>query len=68
MLYSSGAIADFKSNNWYVNMIDVDTQPGANGDFSLGWFDGPPPVAGMGATITADNLAQTMLLDAGVRP
>lgn len=68
MLYSRGAVADLKNNNWYVNEIDIDTQPNANGDVSGSYFDGQPPAARPGATLTANNLSQTRLTDAGVRP
>lgn len=67
MLYG-GRNAIFTNNNWYANEIDISTQPGVSGDVSGSYFDGAPPVAGGGATITADNLSQARLTDAGVRP
>jgi hypothetical protein len=68
MLYG-GQNANLTLNNWYGNTTaDVDTQPGVSGDVSGSWFDGTPPVAGPGATLTANNLAAAKLADAGVRP
>ncbi len=67
MLYG-GQNADFTNNNWYANDIDISTQPGVTGDVSGSYFDGAPPVAGGGATLTANNLSATRLTDAGVRP
>lgn len=68
MLYG-GQNAILTNNNWYANTTaDVDTQPGVTGDVSGSWFDGTPPVAGAGATLTVANLAAAKLTDAGVRP
>jgi hypothetical protein len=67
MLYG-GQNAILTGNNWYNNSTaDVDTQPGVSGDLSGSWFDGAPPVAGAGATLTLLNLAAAKLADAGVR-
>ena len=68
VMFFGGTMADFKSNNWFGNTTNVATQPGVSGDFSNGYFAGGPPVAGNGATITANTLSATKLLDAGVRP
>jgi hypothetical protein len=67
MLYG-GQNADLKNNNWYANEIDLSTQPGVSGDLSGSWFDGAPPVAGGGATLTVNNVSATRLANAGVRP
>ena len=68
MLYG-GQNATLTNNNWYGNTTaDVDTQPGVSADLSGSWFDGLPPVAGTGATLTLANLAAAKLADAGVRP
>ncbi len=68
LMFYGGTQADFTSNNWLTNGINVSTQPGVSGDFSNGYFDDDPPVSGAGATITANNLAAAPLADAGVRP
>jgi hypothetical protein len=72
LMFYGGQLADFKSNNWLVGGAtggtDVATQPGVTGDFSLGYFERGAPIAGAGATITANNLAAAPLADAGVRP
>ena len=66
MLYG-GQNAILTNNNWYGNSTaDVDTQPGVSADLSGSYFDGPPPVAGTGATLTLANLALAKLIDAGV--
>lgn len=67
MLYG-GQNAILTNNNWYDNSSDVDTQPNVSGDVSGSWFDGAKPVAGSGATLTANNISATKLTDAGVRP
>lgn len=68
MLYG-GQNAILTNNNWYGNTTaDVDTQPGVSADLSGSYFDGTPPVAGTGATLTLANLSLTKLVDAGVRP
>jgi hypothetical protein len=67
MLYG-GQSTIFTNNNWTANGIDVDTQPGVSGDFSGGWFDGPAPVAGAGATLIVNNVQATRRTDTGVRP
>jgi hypothetical protein len=68
MLYG-GQNAIFTDNNWYDNGdADIATQPGVSADISRSWFDGVKPVAGSGATLTANNLSNTRLTDAGVRP
>jgi hypothetical protein len=67
MLYG-GQNANFTNNNWFDNMYDVSTQPGVSADVSGSWFKGTRPVAGSGATLTANNLSNTQLADAGVRP
>jgi hypothetical protein len=67
MLYG-GQNAILTDNNWYDNTTeDVHTQAGVTGDLSRSWFDGLPPVAVSGATLTLGNLATTKLTDAGVR-
>jgi hypothetical protein len=67
LMFYGGTQANFTSNNWLTNGINVSTQPGVTGDFSNGYFDDDPPVSGAGATITANNLAAAPLADAGVR-
>jgi len=68
MLYG-GQNAIFTDNNWYDNSdADISTQPGVSADISRSWFDGLKPVAGTSATLTANNLSNTRLTDAGVRP
>jgi len=67
MLYG-GQNAILTNNNWYDNSSDIDTQPSVSADISGGWFDGARPVAGSGATLTANNISATKLTDAGVRP
>jgi hypothetical protein len=68
MLYG-GQNAILTNNNWYDNSSsDVDTQPSVSADVSGSWFDGAQPVAGSGATLTANNLSATKLTTAGVRP
>jgi hypothetical protein len=66
MLYG-GQNAIFRNNNWYDNQTDIDTQPGVSADVTGSWFDGAPPVAGSGATLTGAPSA-TRIADAGVRP
>lgn len=67
MLYG-GQNAILTNNNWYDNSSDVDTQPNVSADVSGSWFDGAKPVAGSGATLTANNISAIRLTDAGVRP
>ncbi|MEJ7602618.1 MAG: hypothetical protein WKG01_32300 [Kofleriaceae bacterium] len=71
LMFYSGTNAIFTANNWEAGPTpnkDVDTMPGVSGDFSNSYFAAGPPVAGTGATITANNLSATRLLDAGPRP
>ena len=71
LMFYSGTNAIFTANNWESGPTpnkDVDTMPGVSGDFSNGYFAAGPPVAGTGATITANNLSGTRLTDAGPRP
>ena len=67
MLYG-GTGVDLTYNNWFSNQIDVDTTPGAGGDFSNGWFAKGPPVAGSGATIIYTNPSATRLPAATADP
>lgn len=67
MLYG-GQNAVLTNNNWFENAIDIETNPGVTGDVSGSWFDEAPPVAGAGATLTANTLAADRLIDAGIRP
>jgi len=66
MLYGGNGV-DLTSNNWFSNTTQVDTQAGASGDLSNGWFDKGLPTAGAGATLTINTPAATRLLDAGPR-
>ena len=67
MLYG-GTGVDLTYNNWFSNSIDVDTYPGAGGDFSYGWFANGAPVAGSGATINYTNPSATRLPAATTDP
>ena len=53
-MFYSGMAADFTYDNWYGNGINVDVQPGVNGDFSNSYFQNAPPT---GTGITIDNPA-----------
>ncbi|MCW5803363.1 MAG: hypothetical protein KIT31_13350 [Deltaproteobacteria bacterium] len=71
LMFYGGTAANFRENNWMAGTeatkINVDTQPGVSGDFSLGYFD-KPFTPGAGAQITMNDLAAAPLTDAGVRP
>jgi len=67
MLYG-GTGVDLTYDNWFSNQTDVDTYPGAGGDFSHGWFSKGAPVAGSGATIIYNNPAAARLPAATVDP
>jgi hypothetical protein len=62
LMFYGGMNADFKLNNWFSNLTDVDTTNTSpvTGDFSNGWFEKGAP---SGAGITAANLATTRLVD-----
>ena len=69
VMFYGGVGSNFQLNNWYGNSTkDVDTKSGVDGNFSYGWFERGAPMAGPGATITADNLATEKLTQAGPRP
>ncbi len=42
-MFYSGMNATFTFDNWFSNQVNVDVQPGINGDFSDSYFDGAPP-------------------------
>lgn len=62
LMFYAGMNADFKYNNWFSNVVDIDvTQTSqVTGDFSNGWFEKGDP---SGAGITAGNLAGARLAD-----
>ena len=64
VMFYTGTGADFTSNNWFDNQIQVDLTTAVTGDFSNGFFDKSPP---SGTGITANNLATAMIADAGPR-
>lgn len=69
LMFYGGVNANFQTNNWYgANTKDVDAVGAVSGDFSNGWFEKGAPVAGPGATITANNLAAAKLTNVGPRP
>ena len=69
LMFYGGVNANFQTNNWYgANTKDVDAVGAVSGNFSNGWFEKGAPVAGPGATITAQNLSATKLTNVGPRP
>ncbi|HLL21718.1 MAG TPA: hypothetical protein VK427_06290, partial [Kofleriaceae bacterium] len=69
LMFYGGVNANFQTNNWYgASDTDVATQAGVSGNFSGGWFEKGAPVAGPGATLTANNLSPTKLTAVGPRP
>lgn len=70
LMFYAGTNAIFTNNNWYGNQTDVDVTPGSgvSGDFTGSWFDGTPPTAKAGTSLTGLNaLSTTKLVDAGPR-
>jgi hypothetical protein len=61
-MFYAGQSANFTYDNWFSNQTNVDTQPGINGDFSNGYFQGAAPT---GIGITATNLANARLVACG---
>ncbi len=67
LMFYGGTAAVFTTNNW-ENPLNVDTQPGVNGDFSGSYFQGGAPTPGAGATLVLNNISATPLAGAGPRP
>jgi hypothetical protein len=67
LMFYGGTGAIFTENNW-ENPINVDTQPGVQGDFSGSYFQGGAPTPGPGANLVLANLAQAPIPDARPRP
>jgi hypothetical protein len=68
--FYGGTNADLTYNNWFTNSIHLYTEAGSpvSGDVSFGFFEGSPPVAAAGSSLTAQSLASSKLTDAGPRP
>ncbi|HEY6032700.1 MAG TPA: hypothetical protein VIV58_00535 [Kofleriaceae bacterium] len=63
MLY--GGQVDLTYDNWFGNGVDVDRQATGTGDVSNGYFKKGNPTAS--GSLTANNLATSMVADAGPR-
>jgi hypothetical protein len=60
LMFYGGMTADFKSNNWFGNTVDVDvtTTSPVTGDFSSGWFEKGAPA---GSGLAANTLSGTRM-------
>lgn len=66
-MFYGGVGLNLQLNNWYGNMIDIDTMPGVEGNFSGSWFEKGAPTPGPGAMFILDNLATARIEQAGPR-
>ena len=53
-MFYSGMAAYFSYDKWFSNQVNVDLQPGVNGDFSNSYFQGAQPT-GNGITINSPS-------------
>lgn len=66
LMFYGGNNVVLTSNNWFNNVIQIDTTPGITGDVSGSWFD-TAPTFNAGATVTYNSPAPMRLGDAGPR-